>query len=793
MSPYHEQVAAALAVLEVRSHNSYSWLGQVFEGRVSPDGAPANGTDETWLARALHARLYADFYLLGAPAPASEPQAWRIDLGRLAVADQLAAANAGRGAREAGWRVRRHENGAIVVRHEGLEVWAQPGDIDAGSKTAIGAEVAIRLPKERVAPNDAFYTALGDKGQGAARDGIDRFYWDVRPPQAALLVAEVTETLNGAAVPFRFKVVNDPRALRRGDSGVLYTRREDRPVMVPLVLAMRGRLAAAMREAVPAMTLRLAPGLGFAEDPGGGESYGSHRCRLIARGRHRRLAPGEGAPRASARAGGRAVPGRRPRPPATLSRARLTRGSGAAERDRLSELLETALGIGNRLTSQAVWYGSRCAWLGIVPSAAGRRGPRVAAALGPGLYEGTGGVALALAHLARATGDRDARRTGLGAIRHALSRAGEIPPAQALSLYTGRLGIALAAARCRRLCEDEEIAEHAQALADGLLSAEDPPGHDLISGSAGAVVGLLALGDELDDPRQLERARRLGRRAATAARAPGLTGMAHGAAGMVHALLELAAADGDGAWLSAAAQAVAYERSLFDSRTGNWPDLRERSARDAGDVGAASGVAWCHGAPGVVLSRRRARGFLGTAEDAEIAAGAATTARWIRAAVGTRRGNFSLCHGLAGNAESLLDGSGGSPPARDLALEVAELGAAEHGHGGSPWPGGTPGGETPPSWWAQRESPSSTCVCTTRRFRRSWRRRRAAGRQYRRRTKGRDSTRRIGSPGRGGSPGAISSPRRSQNRRPFAPPSIGSCLMTASSSNSTHRSRFGPS
>ena len=30
------------------------------------------------------------------------------------------------------------------------------------------------------------------------------------------------------------------------------------------------------------MTLPLAPGLAFAEDPGGGESFGVHRCLLLA-------------------------------------------------------------------------------------------------------------------------------------------------------------------------------------------------------------------------------------------------------------------------------------------------------------------------------------------------------------------------------------------------------------------------------------------------------------------------------------------------------------------------------
>jgi HopA1 effector protein family len=35
-------------------------------------------------------------------------------------------------------------------------------------------------------------------------------------------------------------------------------------------------------DGAPAMTLPLGPGVAFAEDPGGAESFGSHRCLLIA-------------------------------------------------------------------------------------------------------------------------------------------------------------------------------------------------------------------------------------------------------------------------------------------------------------------------------------------------------------------------------------------------------------------------------------------------------------------------------------------------------------------------------
>ncbi|HXN36564.1 MAG TPA: T3SS effector HopA1 family protein, partial [Solirubrobacteraceae bacterium] len=42
-------------------------------------------------------------------------------------------------------------------------------------------------------------------------------------------------------------------------------------------------LASELRPATPAFTKQLAPGLGLAEDPGDGQSFGMHRTLLLAR------------------------------------------------------------------------------------------------------------------------------------------------------------------------------------------------------------------------------------------------------------------------------------------------------------------------------------------------------------------------------------------------------------------------------------------------------------------------------------------------------------------------------
>ena len=79
-----------------------------------------------------------------------------------------------------------------------------------------------------------------------------------------------------------------------------------------------------------------------------------------------------------------------------------------------------------------------------------------------------------------------------------------------------------------------------------------------------------------------------------------LAGLSHGAGGIGLALIETGVALGDDALVDAGAAGFAYEEAVFDAATGNWPDFRP-------DVPPGPGMSsWCHGAPGIGLTRLRA-------------------------------------------------------------------------------------------------------------------------------------------------------------------------------------------
>ena len=127
-------------------------------------------------------------------------------------------------------------------------------------------------------------------------------------------------------------------------------------------------------------------------------------------------------------------------------------------------------------------------------------------------------------------------------------------------------------------------------------------------------------------------------------------------------------------------------------RDGTWPDLRMVDRRTGFDVPAPASPGWCHGAPGIALSRLRAAALLDSEavrDDARIAL--ALTRGHAGECIEVAPDDFSLCHGAAGVADVLLyaaDRSG-------LAERIAALGIERHHDRRPGFPGGLAGGETP--------------------------------------------------------------------------------------------------
>jgi lantibiotic modifying enzyme len=399
----------------------------------------------------------------------------------------------------------------------------------------------------------------------------------------------------------------------------------------------------------------------------------------------------------------------------------------------LGDAIESASGpmavsvaIGDRLVTEAIWSKDRCNWVGAVSVDARNgngAGPGLTyRALGPDLYSGSSGVALFLAQLSAATGQDLYRPTARAAMRHALSRRDDVSAATRRGFYGGWAGMAATALRTGLLLDSDELVAAGTALLRDVGRLTEAAGRpdltpagqqefDLVAGMAGAIPAL-ALGHRFTgDDGMAEAAAAAGEWLVRTARqtpagwswrAPGLrhqrdlTGFSHGAAGVAVALIEAFRLTGEHVFATGARNAMRYEDRWLDAGQGNWPDFRENPA----DRHARTFLTmWCHGAPGIALSRLHAYEQLGDLRwwhDARIALD--TTERVTRQLADGGGIDFSLCHGLAGNAEPFIEASrvlGPDAVAADIPWLVADHGLERYVGTGVAWPCGTHSEQTP--------------------------------------------------------------------------------------------------
>jgi len=375
--------------------------------------------------------------------------------------------------------------------------------------------------------------------------------------------------------------------------------------------------------------------------------------------------------------------------------------------------LETAATIARALCTSAHVHEGRHAWMGTTQGGGidGRALAFTYGTVGADLYGGTAGIGLALAETYRLTNERASRDAAIGALQHALSRTPRLVADRAYGFYDGVTGIAYAAARVAACTGESAFMDEARALLASLRpDALDSMGLDVIDGAAGAAPPMLLLAEHLGLPTLADCARHLGSRIVAAAErgddgwswryrgrteSINLTGLSHGASGMGWALLELHRATGEAEFHRGAQEAFRYERKWFRAGEDNWPDFRDLE----GDPSTAPcAMAWCHGAPGIGLTRLRAMALDG---DALIRADALAAVRGVKRALTSRAPgddrDATPCHGLAGLCSFLLDAAHvlDDADARKVALAAAAAAARHHGRRPDDWPCGVQRGSNP--------------------------------------------------------------------------------------------------
>lgn len=393
--------------------------------------------------------------------------------------------------------------------------------------------------------------------------------------------------------------------------------------------------------------------------------------------------------------------------------------------------LETADKIGKRLVKQAVWNNNMCTWNVNVPDRTNYQLKKsISEPAGGGIYQGTAGIAVFLCELYKQTNDIELKKTAIGAVKHALETAKKLP-LNSFGFHSGRIGIAYAANKCGQIFNDEEYLKTALDLVIEMKGNESmDSGMDVIGGAGGAIPIILQMAEYYNNDQLFEMAVSLGENLISIAtkeltgwswgsnketQARNLCGYAHGAAGIGHALLELYNVTGSNYFLYAAEQAFIYERQFFNPQENNWPDfrhselglyyyyesreqLKERAKR--GEFGHYQNKymsAWCHGAPGIGLSRLRAYDVL---KDDIYKVEAERTIENTIKSIFIEQPNYSMCHGALGNAEILIYGYQvlGNPDYLNKAEEIAIKGWESAEKINKPWRCGTMNSVSDPSF-----------------------------------------------------------------------------------------------
>jgi len=287
--------------------------------------------------------------------------------------------------------------------------------------------------------------------------------------------------------------------------------------------------------------------------------------------------------------------------------------------------------------------------------------------MAPRFYDGLCGVALFLAAVQKQVGEPALAALARSALATVVREAVRPDYVRALFLPgigagVGQSSVIYALVRASEFLGEQEWLHHAGRFAE-MLDAEHITSDrkfDLIMGAAGAALALLALYRATRLPEALDKAVLCGehllqhrsvslqgpRAWKTLGKEEMLTGFSHGAAGIAYALLKLYEATGESSFREAAVEAEAYESSVFMPEVSNWPDFRHPPT----EQGYSHMTSWCHGAPGIALSRLAALPILDTPQvRQDISHGLQATRQ-----AGTH-GPDTLCCGAMGRVEMFVE------------------------------------------------------------------------------------------------------------------------------------------
>jgi len=287
-----EELRPVLEALSIESAAAFTFRDERIDVRPgympAIPGFPTHPLPDVPLVRELQGVLYGRCYSRNprtndsASAPASNDNG--------AFVAVLSQRNESRSRWEAGWVIYAvAPNSQVSLMKGDRQRSAMPGEFISnappGAPLQAGGVVTVVAPRESAVAQPGFYFAFGRTLSDVWDESmLLRFYFHATSEIAADLLGYLTRALNRYQVPFRLKTLNHPSLYGRADALVLYLARRYYDVVVRVVRQMPEPIRDALDPSVPLFTREIQRGVGLAEEPGTGESFGMHRCRLTAEG-----------------------------------------------------------------------------------------------------------------------------------------------------------------------------------------------------------------------------------------------------------------------------------------------------------------------------------------------------------------------------------------------------------------------------------------------------------------------------------------------------------------------------
>jgi hypothetical protein len=289
----HEELVPILREIEILSPASFRFRGETIPVAPGPipvmQGFPTHPLPEMPLVRDLQGILYGRCYSRRIEDP-PPPLAQTLTPDPTFL-PKLMQSNRSRAGWEGGWTVYQvSPNGQVWLSKGDRQRSAVPGEFinssgAPGIATQPGAIVNVQVARESTAAQPGFYFIYGETlGDVWDDQSVVRFYFHAPSSATPELIEALTPLLNRYQVPFRMKALSEPAMYGRTDAVVLYVARRYHDITVRIVRQLPRKVAEQLLASTPLFTRPLQAGIGVAEDPNTGESFGMHRCRLTAEG-----------------------------------------------------------------------------------------------------------------------------------------------------------------------------------------------------------------------------------------------------------------------------------------------------------------------------------------------------------------------------------------------------------------------------------------------------------------------------------------------------------------------------